>query len=238
MNWQTCKELEEWKEALKSLDSDGFQFRVPDNSCSAIYRYKETNHTISGLLCSDDTCMNFLAKSLIFAFKNRQEMLIADVKKYMQGRIDELTEAVEEQIEGFKKKKEPTIITIQEAIEAVNKNDFFKQPDIAWRLYEFIPHELHNEILESTLRFSFSYVRKRDWVSDEILNSLRFDLIESFRDSIRLYSLASSINYWVVRFWLFVLKDDAFDNLNYTDYGLPFFKAVAEKYGFPVPEGV
>jgi hypothetical protein len=238
MNWETLKQLEEWKEALKSLDSNDFAFRVPDNDSSAIYRYKETNYTISDLLCTNDTNMNFLAQALIFSFQKRQEMLIADIKEYMQGHIEELTEAIKEQIEGFKTKEEPTIITMREAIEAVNKNKFFNQPDIAWRLYEFIPRELHNEILESTLRFSFSYMIKRDWVRDEILHSLKLDLIEGFKSSIRLYSLASSINYWVVRFWLFVLKDDEFDNLNYTDYGLPFFKAVAEKYGFPMPEGV
>lgn len=238
MNWETLKQLEEWKEALKSLEGDGFQFRVPDNDSSAIYRYNGINYTIGDLLGATNINMNFLAKSLILAFKKRQEMLIADVKEFMQGNIEVLTEAIKEQIEVFKAKEEPTIITMQEAIEAVNKNRFFNQPDIAWRLYEFIPRELNNEILETTLRFSFSYIKKRDWVRDEILESLKLDLIESFKDSIRLYSLSSSINYWVVRFWLFVLKDDAFDNLNYTDYGLPFFKAVAEKYGFPVPEGV
>jgi hypothetical protein len=38
--------------------------------------------------------------------------------------------------------------------------------------------------------------------------------------------------------WLWILEVDAeFDTVDYAQYGLPIFKAVAVKYGFPNPIG-
>lgn len=239
MNWKTCKELEEWKEALKDLEDNKFKFHEMDdcaglNTC--LYRYNNSRVSADDLI---NKRKNMLLQSMVYACKYRDNLLLADMKNYMYGMIEKLTEEVKEQYGTLEKKEEPPIRTLQEAIDAINNYRVHNASDVAWRLYEFIPVDMHEAITAPSLQFKHSWPYKIEWVRSEILKKLeKIVSVTGIEESVKLLSMCSSFNYWTARFWLWVLNDDEFVNDVYTDYGLPFFKAVAEKYGFPVPEGL
>ena len=100
--------------------------------------------------------------------------------------------------------------------------DFYPAPD--WKTFGFQP-------LES------SYLPK-EWTEESIKEQLRKDVAFGFEKALGRRGLSSSFMYEVVKVWMWVLDDDLQNFKDYKYYGLPLFKAVANKYGFedPIPK--
>lgn len=74
---------------------------------------------------------------------------------------------------------------------------------------------------------------------DTVKARLKCDVDFGFEKALDKRGLSSAMMHHVVKMWLWVLDDELqeFDEDNYAQYGLPLFKAVALKFGFPNPIG-
>jgi len=70
-----------------------------------------------------------------------------------------------------------------------------------------------------------------------ILAQLKKDVAFGFEKALDCRGISSGLMYEVVRMWMYILEDDLLKLHDYAMYGLPLFKAVAIKYGFPNPIG-
>ena len=76
------------------------------------------------------------------------------------------------------------------------------------------------------------------WTEEAILARLGDDLAFGFEKALDQRGISASLMVEVVRMWLWILEVDVeFRMADYAQYGLPIFKAVAVKYGFPNPIG-
>lgn len=75
------------------------------------------------------------------------------------------------------------------------------------------------------------------WTQEAFLERLRGDVAFGFEKALHKRGISSSLQYDVVRMWLWVLDDPLQHFEGYAQYGLPLFKAVAVKYGWPNPIG-
>ena len=70
-----------------------------------------------------------------------------------------------------------------------------------------------------------------------VIDQLRGDVAFGFEKALDKRGISSSLMYETVKMWMWVLEDPLQDFDSYAMYGLPLFKAVAVKYGFPNPIG-
>lgn len=77
----------------------------------------------------------------------------------------------------------------------------------------------------------------KEWTKENILRDLKSDLEFAFKKALGKRGISAGLMYEVVKMWLWILEDPLQDFEEYTPYGLPLFKAVAVKYGFPNPIG-
>lgn len=70
-----------------------------------------------------------------------------------------------------------------------------------------------------------------------VLSRLKADLAFSFEKALGKRGISASCMYEVIQMWNWVLEEGLEDFEDYPQYGLPLFKATAEKYGFPNPLG-
>lgn len=79
----------------------------------------------------------------------------------------------------------------------------------------------------------------KEWTRENILEQLKDDVAFGFEKALDQRGISSSLMFEVVLKWNKVLEDglEDWDEDNYAQYGLPLFKATAEKYGFPNPIG-
>jgi len=70
-----------------------------------------------------------------------------------------------------------------------------------------------------------------------LLAQLAQDLDFGFEKALNKRGLSAGMMYEVVKMWMWVLEDDLQHSDLYAQYGLPFFKAVALKYGLENPIG-
>jgi hypothetical protein len=77
----------------------------------------------------------------------------------------------------------------------------------------------------------------KPWTLENIKEQLAKDVAFGFEKALDQRSISASMMYSVVKMWLWVLEDDLQHNEDYREYGLPFLKAVATKYGLPNPIG-
>jgi hypothetical protein len=77
----------------------------------------------------------------------------------------------------------------------------------------------------------------KEWTRENILEQLEKDVDFGFEKALNKRGISSSLMAEVVKMWNRILEDglEGFDE--YAQYGLPLFKATAEKYGFPNPIG-
>lgn len=75
------------------------------------------------------------------------------------------------------------------------------------------------------------------FTEENILKQLSGDVAFGFEKALNKRGISSSLMYYVVKMWLWVLEDKLRKNRDYAQYGLPLFKSVAIKYGFPNPIG-
>jgi len=77
-----------------------------------------------------------------------------------------------------------------------------------------------------------------DFTEENVLKQLKEDLAFGFNKALDKRGLSADAMHTVVQMWLWVLDaEDEFLTVDYAQYGLPLFKAVALKYGFPNPIG-
>lgn len=71
------------------------------------------------------------------------------------------------------------------------------------------------------------------WTPDAIIEQLKQDVAFGFEKALDQRGLSAGFMYNVVKMWMWILEDELQDHDSYAMYGLPLFKAVAIKYGFP-----
>lgn len=87
------------------------------------------------------------------------------------------------------------------------------------------------------LGLSDSSANKRDildWTEENILNKLKCDVDFAFEKALNKRGISAGLMHNVVKMWMWILEDrDLHDRADemYAQYGLPFLKAVAIKYG-------
>lgn len=80
----------------------------------------------------------------------------------------------------------------------------------------------------------------KPWTEEVIKQFLEADVSFAFEKAFGKRGISAGLMYGVVKMWMWVLEDAelASETTNdYAQYGLPFLKAVAVKYGFPNPIG-
>ena len=61
----------------------------------------------------------------------------------------------------------------------------------------------------------------------------------AFEKAIDQRGLSANMMFFVIKMWLNILEEPlaSFSESGYAPYGLPLFRAVAERFGWPIPEG-
>ena len=109
-----------------------------------------------------------------------------------------------------------------------------------YRLADFVPYDRLPEI---GIKLKDD-VRKEDWdakvkpfTRENIIAQLKKDVAFGFEKALDCRGISSGLMYEVVRMWNWILEEGLEDFDDYRYYGLPLFKATAEKYGFDNPIG-
>lgn len=74
---------------------------------------------------------------------------------------------------------------------------------------------------------------------EAVLEALKGDVAFGFEKALNQRGISASLMFTVVRMWNWILEEglEGFDEDDYAQYGLPLFKATAEKYNFDNPIG-
>lgn len=105
------------------------------------------------------------------------------------------------------------------------------------RLADFVPEDQLSRLGVSLKDEFIGKHQCKEWTRENILNQLRKDVEFGFKKALRQRGISSSLMFNVVQMWNWILEDGLEDFEDYAEYGLPLFKATAEKYGFPNPIG-
>lgn len=83
------------------------------------------------------------------------------------------------------------------------------------------------------------YPKPKEWTRENILSQLERDVEFGFGKALDKRGISAGLMFEVVRRWNKVLEEglENFPEDNYAMYGLPLFKATAEKYGWENPIG-
>ena len=125
--------------------------------------------------------------------------------------------------------------TIEEVLEMYKSNTLDGR-DI-YRLVDFIPEEKLG-VFDMELKEEFSGKHKEIPLTREaVLERLEDDVAFGFEKALNKRGMSASLMHDVVRMWNWILEEGLEDFEEYTQYGLPLFKATAVKYGFNNPIG-
>lgn len=105
------------------------------------------------------------------------------------------------------------------------------------RLIQFIPE---NRLKEMGIELKDEYVGKHEaipFTKENILEQLKGDVEFGFEKALNQRGISAGLMYNVVSMWNWILEDGLENFDEYAQYGLPLFKATAEKYGFENPIG-
>ncbi len=77
--------------------------------------------------------------------------------------------------------------------------------------------------------------KPKEWNRDNVISQLAEDVAFGFEKALSKRGISSGMMFNVVEMWMWVLEDELLEGAEdrYAQYGLPFFKEVALKYGFP-----
>lgn len=102
------------------------------------------------------------------------------------------------------------------------------------RLAEFFPPDQWDDF-EVTLMEGADAPTLRELNRDNVLALLAEDVAFGFEKALDQRGLSASMMHAVVKMWMWVLEDELYEQASglYEQYGLPFLKAVAEKYNLP-----
>jgi hypothetical protein len=132
------------------------------------------------------------------------------------------------------------------------KNKSFDRREFS-RLLSFIPLEEwaslgYRRSEDPSLKYEPHVIK--EWSRDNVLAQLGEDLAFAFEKALGRRGISSHSMYCVVKMWMWILEEPELSkytldedgenkspNDDYTYYGLPFFKAVALKFGLPNPIG-
>ena len=83
------------------------------------------------------------------------------------------------------------------------------------------------------------YPEPKEWTRENVLSQLKEDVEFGFEKALGKRGISASLMFAVVLRWNRVLKEglEDYPEDNYAMYGLPLFKATAEKYGWENPIG-
>lgn len=121
------------------------------------------------------------------------------------------------------------------AIKAGRNSECLDGRDYA-RLCDFF-HQDHWETLGFSAEEGSQDHDPIPWTEENIVSKLRDDVEFGFEKALNKRGISSGFMYSVVKMWLWILEDDLSEFDEYAMYGLPLFKRVAVKYGFPNPIG-
>lgn len=105
------------------------------------------------------------------------------------------------------------------------------------RLMKFVPEP---DLSRLGLALKPEYVGTHtavEFTREAVLAQLADDVAFGFEKALDQRGISASLMSEVVRLWNWVLDEGLADFYEYPQYGLPIFKATAEKYGFPNPIG-
>lgn len=77
----------------------------------------------------------------------------------------------------------------------------------------------------------------KPFTKENILEQLREDVAFGFEKALDRRGISAGLMYEVVKMWNWILEEGLENFDSYAQYGLPLFKATAEKYGFYNPIG-
>lgn len=103
------------------------------------------------------------------------------------------------------------------------------------RLMQFIPEE---EFIDFGLELTDEYKGTHTtipYTKENILIQLEQDVAFGFKKALDKRGLSAGMMFEVVRMWNWILEEGLENFTDYTQYGLPLFKATALKYGFDNP---
>lgn len=108
------------------------------------------------------------------------------------------------------------------------------------RLIEFFPPE-DWDVFGFTVKEGTdpTTVHPKEWTEENIKKQLEADLEFAFEKALGQRGISASFMFETVKMWMWILEDPLYDEAddNYAQYGLPFLKMVAVKYGFENPIG-
>lgn len=96
--------------------------------------------------------------------------------------------------------------------------------------------------VEQMQKFNLEVSNPNGWKTEEltrenVLKRLESDLAFAFEKALNKRGLSAGLMYGVIKMWMWVLDehDDLvnWSDVNYAQYGLPYLKAVALRYGLP-----
>jgi hypothetical protein len=108
------------------------------------------------------------------------------------------------------------------------------------RLAQFVPEKDLDKI---GVTLKEEYVGKHEatpFTKENVLKQLRDDVDFGFEKALNKRGISAGMMFEVVHMWNWILEDglqDWDEDAGYAQYGLPLFKATAEKYGFDNPIG-
>lgn len=105
------------------------------------------------------------------------------------------------------------------------------------RLMQFIPE---SELADFGLQLKEEYIgthKHIEFTKENVLVQLKKDVEFGFEKALNQRGLSASSMYEVVSMWNWILEEGLEDFDAYAQYGLPLFKATAQKYGFENPIG-
>lgn len=129
--------------------------------------------------------------------------------------------------------------TIQEIIESYKEYETFLDDRFGRRFVVFLP-------VEDWGKVGFKFTGKdeekpepKEWNRENILAQLKQDVAFGFEKALDQRGISANLMFEVVRAWNKVLEEglENWDEDNYSQYGLPLFKATAVKYGWDNPIG-
>lgn len=123
------------------------------------------------------------------------------------------------------------------------KSETIDGRDVA-RLAEFFPFDMlgrigFTPIDEYNDKKKWDKEVKKDFTRENVLKQLEEDVAFGFEKALDRRGISAGLMFYVVRMWNWILEEglEDFSEDNYAQYGLPLFKATAEKYGFDNPIG-
>lgn len=105
------------------------------------------------------------------------------------------------------------------------------------RLFQFIPE---NELPDFGIELKEEYKGTHEpieFTKENILKQLKSDVDFGFEKALNKRGISAGLMYEVVSMWNWILEEGLENFDKYAQYGLPLFKATAEKYGFDNPIG-